>query len=70
MTTECCTDCHLPLKLQYEYFWVLGVVLKTMVKYNGDYLGTAARKIHSDRSDKKITPEFVGEGPELNTETT
>ena len=26
---------------------------------NGDYEGTAARKLYSDRSDTKITPEFV-----------
>ena len=44
----------------------LGINLRTVQRIrkefdesNGDYEGTAARKPHSDRSDKKRTPEFV-----------
>lgn len=46
----------------------LGVNLRTVQRIrkdfdesNGDYEGAAARKTHSARSDKKRTPEFVGE---------
>ena len=30
-------------------------------EFSGDYEGTTARKLHSGRSDKKRTPDFVGE---------
>ena len=33
----------------------------TLVESNGDYEGTAARKTHFDRSDKKRIPQFVAE---------
>lgn len=36
---------------------------------NGDYKGTADRKTHSDRSDEKRIPEFVGEGIRLTTQS-
>ena len=34
---------------------------KVFDESNGDYEDTVARKVHSDRSDKNETPEFVGE---------
>ena len=36
-------------------------IRKELEESNGDYEGTAARKLPSNRSDKKRTPEFVGE---------
>ena len=36
-------------------------IWKELDEFNGDYGGMAAQKPHSDHSDKKRTPKFVGE---------
>lgn len=43
-------------------------ICKELDESKGDYEGTAARKTHTDRSDKKRILEFVGEGLKVNTE--
>ena len=58
---------HSSWKLQYKDFRVFKYQSEDSADYlktdesNGDYEGTAAWKPHSDSSDKKRTPEFVGE---------
>ena len=41
--------------------WTMQKVQKVLDESNGNYESTAARKSHSDCSEKKITPKCVGE---------
>ena len=60
----CCTDGHLSQKFQYKDFrvWITEQnIWKDLEETNGDYQGKVVLKPHSDHSDKRRIPEFIGD---------